>query len=247
MSRDDLLDGVVWRVSSGEAVYRVLRDAIIRGELPPNARLREPDLSRRLGVSRTPVREALRLLQGQGYVERAPTGGFSVVGLDAEEVRALYGVRAVLEGLVAREAAQHVSPEDADQLRRLSREMERALDSSTDMLEAGGQMHAYLRTMARNRWAVALLDVIYRHVDRVRILTTAEPKRREQIIAEHRRVIDRVIRGDPDGAEQVMREHILAGMDSAVRAADRYLHSRRPPRETSDPAATVPEGGDPRP
>ncbi|WP_454044699.1 GntR family transcriptional regulator, partial [Cellulosimicrobium sp. Marseille-Q8652] len=100
------------RQSGARAVYDLLRTRIIDGTLAPGARLTEPVLSAQLGVSRTPVREALRLLQAEALVVELPTGGVRVAALDLADARRVYEVRARLEGLLARDACERAGPDD---------------------------------------------------------------------------------------------------------------------------------------
>ena len=109
----------VRRASGGQVVYAELKRRILSLDLPPGRRLFEPELSQQLQVSRTPLREALRLLLAEDLLEQLPTGGMVVRSLSVEEIEELYSVRAVLEGLLAAEAATRIADESAEALKLL--------------------------------------------------------------------------------------------------------------------------------
>lgn len=108
------------RASGGQLVYTELRRRILDLELQPGQRLYEPQLSAELQVSRTPLREALRLLLAEDLLDQLPTGGMVVRPLSATEIEELYSVRAVLEGLMTGEAAARLDPPGEERLGRWS-------------------------------------------------------------------------------------------------------------------------------
>ncbi len=107
------------RVSGAQVVYTTLYDRITSLELAPGTRLHETELAASLAVSRTPLREALRMLLADGLVHQLPTGGMVVSSLDPQEMRHLYEVRSVLEGVVARQACEQVTDAVLAELERL--------------------------------------------------------------------------------------------------------------------------------
>ncbi|MGO3485232.1 MAG: GntR family transcriptional regulator, partial [Cellulosimicrobium funkei] len=129
--------GLARRQSGARAVYDLLRGRIIDGSLAPDARLTEPVLSAELGVSRTPVREALRLLQAEALVVELPTGGVRVAPLDLADARRVYDVRARLEGLLARDACERATPDDVARLARLVTLMDAVRDHEDEVLRIG--------------------------------------------------------------------------------------------------------------
>jgi DNA-binding GntR family transcriptional regulator len=114
------------RSSLPEAAAERLRTLIIEGDLPPGARLNERELSERLGVSRTPLREAFRMLASDGLLVQLPNRGAQVVSLSREDARHAFEVMAALEGLSGELAAAHVTDGDIAELRALQQEMEQA-------------------------------------------------------------------------------------------------------------------------
>src|SRR5687767_6723079 len=120
------------RASGGQLVYTELRRRILDLELRPGQRLYEPELATELRVSRTPLREALRLLLAEDLLDQLPTGGMVVRSLSAGEIDELYTVRAVLEGLMAAEAARRLDDADVETLHALVDRNERLVELADD-------------------------------------------------------------------------------------------------------------------
>ncbi|WP_265522951.1 GntR family transcriptional regulator [Oerskovia flava] len=207
------------RQSGARAVYELLRERIITGTLAPGERLTEPVLAATLGVSRTPVREALRLLQAEALVVELPTGGVRVAPLDVADARRVYDVRARLEGLLARDACERAARADVARLARLVDLMDVVRDHDEEVLRVGGQFHREIEALADNAWCSALLRQIRGHVDRYRALAARERVGTTDHVDEHRAVADAIAAGDPDEAERVMRAHI----DRSAALAERAL------------------------
>lgn len=215
--------GLVRRQSGARAVYDLLRGRIIDGSLAPDARLTEPVLSAELGVSRTPVREALRLLQAEALVVELPTGGVRVAPLDVADARRVYDVRARLEGLLARDACERATHDDVARLERLVTLMDAVRDHEDEVLRVGAQFHGEIEALADNRWASALLRQIRGHVDRYRALAARRRVGTSDHVDEHRAVATAVASRDPDAAESAMRAHIersAALAEQSLRAHD---------------------------
>ena len=221
------------RQSGARAVYDVLRTEIIDGTLAPDERLSEPVLAARLGVSRTPVREALRRLEAETLVVEQPTGGVRVAPLDVADARRVYEVRARLEGLLARRAAERVAgtagdgatAPDVARLARLVELMDAVRDHDDEVLRIGAEFHAVVERLADDRLCAALLRQIRGHVDRYRTLATRERVGTTAHVDEHRAVARAVVEGDPDAAEDAMRAHIDQSAAMATRALARAASS----------------------
>jgi DNA-binding GntR family transcriptional regulator len=206
------------RQSGSEAVYEVLRAQIIAGELAPGERLPEVDLAASLGVSRTPIREALRLLLGEQLVERRPTGGFRVSPLDIADVKGVYEVRALLEGLLARDACERLTEDHLATLRQQIDRMSLLRDHDGEVVKIGREFHGLIEEVAGNRWAPQLLQQIRGHVDRYRTLSTRSAGRSGEAVAEHQAVYDALVARDPERAQAVMRDHVHRSGESALKA-----------------------------
>jgi DNA-binding GntR family transcriptional regulator len=206
---------------SGQSVYQQLLDEIRAGTLLPGDRLREIDLASRLGVSRTPVREAIRQLEADGLVTHVPRTGASLRQLDYSEVMELYEMRAVLEGTAARLAARAASEVEIDELEALN---QRLADAGTgeEAARLNRLFHATLLDAAKNRFLAKSMTSLHKAMMILGPTTLIESDRAELADAEHRRVLAALKARDGAEAEAAMRAHIEAAQRVRIRAlADR--------------------------
>jgi len=207
---EDLPQGVI--------AYRRLLDEIGRGVLPPGARLRETEISERLHISRTPVREALRILEAEGLVAHQPRLGVSVRSLDYAEVMELYEMRAVLEGTAARLAARAASDIEIAELRAVNEEFAAARASAARATELNRQFHRALQDSAKNRYLVKAIGALEKTMLILGPTTLIEAERAEATVSEHARVLDAVEARDGARAENEMRAHIEAAQRVRLKA-----------------------------
>jgi DNA-binding GntR family transcriptional regulator len=207
------------------AVGDALRGLIVRGELPPGARLVERKLADRLGVSRVPVREALRDLEAQGYAVTRPTRGIQVREYSAAEVDELFEIRAALEAILLRRATGGVSPDAAERLRACLADTAADLAAGDRAAAVAGnaRFHQVLTEVAAGPQLRSLLDGLG---ERMRWLLTqhGDPA---AIHLEHVALLDAVLAGDLPVVERLGAQHL-----STSRAE---LERRRDVRVTDDP------------
>jgi DNA-binding GntR family transcriptional regulator len=202
--------------SAAEAATKLIRDAILRGGLPPGERLKEEALAQSFEISRTPVREALRILQMEGLVDFTPNRGATVRTYTVDDLREIYTLRAMLEGHAARRAAQWMTPET---LRRLEGMCERfaalrAADAPVDDLVH--ENVAFHQAIIAAAGSPRLADVTRRVVEMPLVYRgyrwyTAEQRRQAE--RDHFKLLRAFETHDADRAELVMRHHILEGGD----------------------------------
>ncbi|MDZ4134759.1 MAG: GntR family transcriptional regulator [Paracoccaceae bacterium] len=188
-----------------------------RGDLDPGARLRETELAERLGISRTPVREAMRALEADGLVVHLPRQGASVRSLDYAEVMELYEMRAVLEGTAARLAARSASDLELAELAALNQDLA-AAGTSQDAYEINRQFHLTLLDAAKNRFLVKATNTLQKTLMILGPTTLIEPDRAQGAVAEHARVLAALTARDAARAEAEMRAHIEAAHRVRLRA-----------------------------
>ena len=192
-----------------DEAYAVLRQAILSGAFKPGERIVEREVCERLGLSRSPVREAFRRLEQEGLLV-ASRQGLMVGPLSIEDVEDLYRIRQQLEALAARLAARHCCDEHRGQLQEILAGIERAV-ASGDPRQAsseGVRFHEKLAEIGGNRRLAAMLATIAEEIQRFRNLYVQVPSRSHHALAEHRQVMLAVIEGDEEKAARLMYEHI---------------------------------------
>ncbi len=172
-------------------VYEAIRDRILRGELGPGHVLRQEELSGAMGVSRTPVREALMRLVSDGYVDRLHRRGFRVAGDSISELAALYPILAALETLACRTALPRVDAAHIRKLSQVNRAIARAVErgDARDAIGLNQQFHRLLYELCDNRRLIRLLDELSADVMRLEIWSFASETDRVETIGNHEAII----------------------------------------------------------
>ena len=189
-----------------------VREMIFDRTLPAGYRIDELDLSAKLGTSRTPLREALKVLANEGLVRLAPGRGAFVTELSPQEVDSLFPVLALLEARCAGEAVRRRSPADVRRLEALHQKMEAhvAAGDSDAYHQATDDLHHLLHTIAGNPWLLRATSDLRRFLRLARSTGAHPDSRLLHSLAEHRTLMKTIARGDADSAEQVMHHHLLA-------------------------------------
>jgi DNA-binding GntR family transcriptional regulator len=202
-------------VTKTEAAFRALRRAIEDGRYLPGEHLRVAQLIDELGMSPTPIREALRLLQAEGLVVHHPHRGMAVAEYSPEDAEEVYKLRALLEPLATEQAAQNATDEQIAEMRRLHDELTAALtdDARTDAAELNAAWHRAVYSGARSRH---LEDIIARLWQAIPMRAVWLTGRASISHAQHERVMLAIERRDAEAARACMREHIELGALSTV-------------------------------
>ena len=190
-------------------VYKALREAISNGALRANEPLREERIAEALGVSRTPVREALVRLLAEGLIVADGSGGVRVTDVTAEDLDEVFTLREVLEPLAIRYAARNPNPDGIHELKRIHAASHDALadDDIEQLLELNTQLHAALNALAAPRRLRGFIDQLRVQSRRFRVLALYDDEERRQSVAEHGRLIDFVEQGDEEGAVALLMTH----------------------------------------
>ena len=199
--------------SLADALFVRLSEEIVSGGFAPGEKLSEPRLATRFGVSRGPLREAIRRLEERKLVERTPRQGVRVVTPSLDRAVELFKIREVLEGLAAREAAGHATPEDVAALRAMLAEHRLRLDRADAMVywqaTANSDFHFFIARLARNTQLFDLLCNEYYTLFRMyRMQHRIVPGRALKALAEHERIVSAIAEGDGELAEFLMRRHV---------------------------------------
>jgi DNA-binding GntR family transcriptional regulator len=196
-----------------------LRRRILEGELQPQAPLSEYQLAAQLGLSRTPVREALKRLEHEGLVRFVHNRGAFVAGLSVRDIVEIYQVREPLEALAARIAAEEMPSASVEGLEREldSAEKLAAQGRTKEACESDVHLHKEIIRCTNNTRLVTFLATLDDQVHRVRVLSSKVPGRLNATLSEHRKILDHIKRRDGPGAHQAMVQHIRAACENAVR------------------------------
>jgi DNA-binding GntR family transcriptional regulator len=201
--------------SLADQAYGRFREGLHSGLFKPGQRLLETELAGQLGMSRTPVREAIRRLQSEGLVAHLPARGLCVAAPDAGQVDELYVMREALEGTAARLAAQHAGRPEIALLQRMVQE-EAGLAGAAAVAEHNRRFHRALHQAAHNRYLLRALSALS---DALLLLgpTTLElPSRAAAARAEHARIVEAVAARDGAAAEAAARAHIAAAHEARL-------------------------------
>jgi DNA-binding GntR family transcriptional regulator len=207
-------EGQLRPVQLKDMAYQRLRAEITEGTLQPGDALREAELSRRLGVSKTPIREALVRLQRDRLVELVPYKGAVVSGYTRSDLAHIYQLREILEGACARDAARSASPEDLSALAGIVRDTERALADGDDpaVVALFYAFDEIIYGQTSNPYIADLIEGLGTHLYRIGQLTLTIPGRLEASAEQHERIYDAIVRRDAEAAEARMREHVTSVM-----------------------------------
>jgi DNA-binding GntR family transcriptional regulator len=205
---------------SADEIRETIEQRIVEGEFANGERLDEVKLATRFGVSRTPLREALKVLANEGLVRLAPGRGAYVTELSSQEVDSLFPVLAMLEARCAAEAVRRLGVSDLRRLDVLHQKMERhvADGDAAAYHRAADELHALLHQATGNPWLQRATADLRRFLRLARGMSRQGEARLLQSLAEHRTLMKAVSRGDAEGAEQIMHHHLLA-QQKAWRAA----------------------------
>ena len=205
------------------AVADRLRTLIIEGELAPGARLNERELSERLGVSRTPLREAFRMLAADGLLVQLPNRGAQVVALSADDVRHAFEVMASLEGLSGELAAQRVTDADVGALRAMQGEME-AAHARRDLpayYRLNREIHDRINAIAGNPILTHTFRTLNTRLHAMRFRSNLVPAKWDQAVGEHRAMIDALAARDGAKLRDILVGHLRTKLQAVLETMDK--------------------------
>jgi DNA-binding GntR family transcriptional regulator len=204
--------------SLADQAYFRIRELIVTLELPPGSLVSERELMERLGLGRTPVREALRALARERLVEVFPRRGMFVSSVDVRDLAGLSEVRLTLEPRAARLAAERATDDDRVLIAVLLKELEhvRSAPDERALIDLDQRIHRHIYECTHNPFLAATLNEYYVLTLRIWFLALDRVARLEDAVREHRELLQSIRAGDGDRAEQAMQRHI-AGFEDAIR------------------------------
>jgi DNA-binding GntR family transcriptional regulator len=229
-----------------EEVAERLRQLIYAGDLEPGTWIDERALVERFGISRTPLREALKVLHAEGLVRLTPRRGSFVSGeLTPRDLDEIFPLMALLEGLCAQEAVRKAGPDDVRRLEALHERLERcaAADDVGRYYELNYLFHQAVQDLAANPWLSRMVSELRQFLRLLRGRQLRVPGRLEASLAEHRKLMRALRRGDAEEAERVMRAHLMA-QRAALAVQDAMARPGRPRAATAGaPKASAASAG----
>ncbi|WP_068808545.1 GntR family transcriptional regulator [Thauera phenolivorans] len=205
-----------------QEVAERLRERIFSHELPPGTWVDEQALALQYGISRTPLREALKVLASEGLVKLKPRRGCYVTEISARDLDEVFVVMALLEGECAATAARTADAAALQHLQEIHAELEAAA-AAPDInryFEANQAFHVALQQIADNRWLIHVVEDLRKVIKLSRHHSLSAEGRLEASLAEHREILDALLARDAGRAEALMRSHIRSGREALARIDD---------------------------
>lgn len=229
------------RGTLADRIYGDLRTRIVAGEIPPRGIVREADVARGSGASRTPVREALHRLEAEGFISRAVAGAYAVTELSVQELEDIYELRGILEGHAARLAAERRGRVELAKLADVMDSMEEALAvlDAKRLLELNGALHDLVAECSGSRYLQTQVRTIRELFERYRSGALSNPARRNQAHDEHKRLVAAIRHQDGDAAESIARGHAREAIKHRLDGTSPTITTAA--SVTSDPATPRPQ------
>ncbi len=218
MNNKDLKQEISDKYSLRGRVFHRIRDDILNGKYAENEELKEVAIGEELGVSRTPVREALRQLELEGLVQIIPNKGAYVVGISAGDIRDIYMIRSKLEGLCARWACENITDEQMEELEEIVylADFHEAKGHDEQLVELDNRFHTTLYESCNSKMLEHLLKDYHQYVWRIRQKTLVG-KRGKDCNDEHRAIMEAIRDKDADRAEEIANRHMRSAYDNMVK------------------------------
>ena len=192
-----------------QTVAEDIKENIINNVFKPEERLKETELAEKYGVSKTPIREALRYLAGIGFVEIFPNRMARVRKVERKEVEDLYDIESVLEGLAAREAVPNLTKGHYEKMERYVDLLEKysAENNSREYEKANINFHSIFWEASQNQRLFHLIRNIREQLQRFRFVTRRYPEKFAGLVGDHRKILDVLIKKDAEASERLVRSH----------------------------------------
>ena len=203
-----------------EVVCEALRDAIRKGILEPGERLMEVQVAEELGISRTPVREAIRKLEQEGYVIMMPRRGTYVADVSESDVKEIFEIRSALEALATGLAARRIEQEELETLEGYLLEIEGYIQKNDieKIVETDIKFHGLLYQVSRNERLVTIISNLKEQLARFRTLSMSYPGRLQETLEEHTEMVEAIANGDVSAARDAAEHHMEHAEETLLKA-----------------------------
>ncbi|MBU5485221.1 GntR family transcriptional regulator [Clostridium sp. MSJ-11] len=204
--------------SAREIILEELRAAIFDKKLKPGDRLVENNIAKSMGVSRTPVREALRQLEIEGLAINIARKGTLVKGISKEDAMEIYDIREVLEGLAVRKACLNISRIEILRLKEIIETMRRCIDENDNdnYIKSHNEYNKIILKSSKNKRLIEKLEHIYEYLKSMRKISLANNVRKEKALLEHKGIVEAIEKGDESLAERLAREHVINAKNAFI-------------------------------
>ena len=174
-----------------EKILENIRDAIISGILPSGSRVSEPDLAERYGISRTPIREAMRQLESEGYLTVIPRKGAVVTSFSEKDVEEFYAIKSILEGYAARQACARLTTKDIDRLESINQRLSELAEQGDvkQFFKVHNDFHEVFIKAANNDKLRDMINTLVTRFQRLRLMSLSQPGRMLVSVQEHQKII----------------------------------------------------------
>lgn len=193
-----------------EVVFRALRNAIVQGEFQPGERLMEVTIANKLGVSRTPVREAIRMLELEGLVVMIPRKGAEVANITVKDLKDALEVRMAIEALSVRLTCERIDEKGKEELKQVCIAFREAINSKLvpAIVEADEAFHNTIYKLSQNPRLINIAQNLREQVYRYRVEYVKDFSYHDNLVTEHDQITNAILLGDVNTAERIMNEHI---------------------------------------
>ncbi|MEN8905776.1 MAG: GntR family transcriptional regulator [Clostridiales bacterium] len=203
-----------------EVIFNSLREAIIIGELKPGERLMEVQLAEKMGVSRTPVREAIRKLELEGFVDMVPRKGAQVANLSIKDIMDVLEIRASLDSLAAKLAADKITHDELKELKNVYDQFVNYVEKENinGSVKKDVEFHEIIYKASRNEKLIQILNNLREQVQRFRIIYIKDTSSHKDLIEEHFEIYDALCKKDSFKAVKIAKEHIIKQQEGIIKA-----------------------------
>ncbi|AAR36760.1 GntR family transcriptional regulator [Geobacter sulfurreducens] len=219
-----------------EKILETIRDAIMTGALKPGEKVAEPDLAERFGISRTPIREAFRQLESEGYLTVIPRKGAVVTFFSPRDVEEFYAIKSILEGYAARRACEKLTDKEIEKLRTINEKLRHLADEGDvrHFFRIHNDFHELFLRAADNEKLSELVTNLVRKFQRLRYASLSLPGRMHISVKEHERIIEAFQSRNADMAETLVRKNAEYGGRVLMQETD-----GAPPLKPAEQAAAL--------
>ncbi len=196
-----------------ERILETIRDAILSGSLKQGEKVAEPELAERFGISRTPIREAFRQLESEGYLTVIPRKGAVVTAFSARDVEEFYAIKSILEGYAARMACDNLTPKELDKLTAINKKLRQLADQADikNFFKIHNDFHDLFIRSANNDKLYEMISSLLKKFQRLRIASLSKQGRMYVSVEEHEKIIEAFRKKDANLAEQLVQKNAVYG------------------------------------